>query len=77
MAFLQISVEVRGSRKCPMQRKKIAVLPLCLVRSQHLDQVVVGAQLHLAQMLVWLAHWLVHLQRGKPRLAIVVSAYLS
>jgi hypothetical protein len=72
MAFLQTFVEARGSRKCQMQRRRIAVVQLYLAGSQHLDQVVVE-QPRQAQMLVWLAHWLAHLQRGSRRLAIVVS----
>jgi hypothetical protein len=48
------------------------VVQLYLAGSQHLGQVVVE-QPRQAQMLVWLAHWLVHLQRGSLRLAIVVS----
>jgi hypothetical protein len=72
MAFLQTFVEARGSRKCQIQRRRIAVLQLYLAGSHHLDQVVVE-QPRQAQMLVWLAHWLAHLQRGNLRLAIVVS----
>lgn len=55
-----------------MQKRKIAVVRRCLVPSPRVLAAAV-VLLHQVEMLAWLERWLVLLQRGSPKLAIVVS----
>jgi hypothetical protein len=76
MVFSLISVVARGSRRSLIQRREIAVQQQFLGQSplQRLELALQRPEE--GEIVVWLEHWLVHLQLGRLKLVTVVSANL-